>query len=466
MTSILTKNPILKLDSYKSAHWLTYPPGTTGMYDYFESRGGKFGSTIFFGLQYLLKEYLSTPITDADVVEAKEVLEEHGEPFNAEGFGKIVANGGHWPVRIKAVPEGLEVPTRNILLSLESTGGADTFWAASWLETQIVRMWYPITVATNSYYCKRIILEHLLETANDPWSEIYFKLHDFGARGVSSHESSGIGGMAHLVNFRGTDTVEGLMFARAYYGEHMAGYSIPAAEHSSITSWGRERELLAYRNMINQFLKPGKVVACVSDSFDIFNAIENLWCGELLDQVKNSGGCLVIRPDSGDPSSMVLRCLQALENKVGMQKNMRGFKILPPYFKLIQGDGINIDSLRDILVTMTAHKYSTSNIAFGMGGGLLQQLDRDTQKFALKCSEITTATGSVVPVFKNPVTDLGKVSKSGRLSLVLEGGEFKSVPADSTKADILEVVFENGKILREQTFASVRENSERNLSRT
>jgi len=327
-------------------------------------------------------------------------------------------------------------------------------------------MWYPITVATNSYYCKRIILEHLLETANDPWSEIYFKLHDFGARGVSSHESSGIGGMAHLVNFRGTDTVEGLMFARAYYGEHMAGYSIPAAEHSSITSWGRERELLAYRNMINQFLKPGKVVACVSDSFDIFNAIENLWCGELLDQVKNSGGCLVIRPDSGDPSSMVLRCLQALENKVGMQKNMRGFKILPPYFKLIQGDGINIDSLRDILVTMTAHKYSTSNIAFGMGGGLLQQLDRDTQKFALKCSEITTATGSVVPVFKNPVTDLGKVSKSGRLSLVLEGGEFKSVPADSTKADILEVVFENGKILREQTFASVRENSERNLSRT
>ena len=157
MLNTPTKNPILNLDSYKSAHSLNYPPGTTGsVLDYFESRGGKFGSTIFFGLQYLLKEYLSTPITDADVSEAKEVLEEHGEPFNAEGFGKIVANGGYWPVRIKAVPEGLEVPTRNILLSLESTGGADTFWAASWLETQIVRVWYPITVATQSYYCKRI----------------------------------------------------------------------------------------------------------------------------------------------------------------------------------------------------------------------------------------------------------------------------------------------------------------------
>jgi nicotinamide phosphoribosyltransferase len=191
-----------------------------------------------------------------------------------------------------------------------------------------------------------------------------------------------------------------------------------------------------------------------------------MWCGELHDQIKTSGGCLVIRPDSGDPSSMVLKCLQHLEDRVGMTKNMRGFKVLPPYFKLIQGDGINLDSIWEILTTMTQYKYSTSNLAFGMGGGLLQQLDRDTQKWALKCSEITTESGGAIPVFKNPVTDLGKVSKSGRLSLVLEGGEFKSVPADSTKADILEVVFENGKILREQTFASVRENSERNLSRT
>jgi nicotinamide phosphoribosyltransferase len=458
-------NPILMTDSYKASHWLQYPPGTTGMYDYMESRGGKFGSTIFFGLQYLIKEYLTVPITDADVVEAKEVFEAHGEPFNAEGFGKIVANGGHWPIRIKAVPEGMEVPTRNIVMSLESTGGADTFWSASWVEAMHVRNWYPCTVATQSYYCKRIILEHLLETANDPWSEIYFKLHDFGARGVSSHESAGIGGMSHLVNFRGTDTLEGIMFARAYYGEPMAGYSIPAAEHSSITSWGRERELLAYRNMINQFLKKDKVVACVSDSFDIFNVIENMWCGELLDQVKNSGGCLVIRPDSGDPPAMVLRCLQTLENKLGMVKNMRGYKVLPPYFKLIQGDGINIDSLREILTTITAHKYSTSNLAFGMGGGLLQMLDRDTQKWALKCSEITTDAGTTVPVFKDPITDPGKVSKSGRLSLIMANGEFKSVPAESTKSDMLETVFENGKLLREQTFTSVRANSEKNLSR-
>ena len=458
-------NPILNVDSYKSSHKWQYPPGTTGMYDYLESRGGTFGSTLFFGQQYLSKEYLTTPITAAHVIEAKEFFEAHGEPFPVEGFDQIVANGGYWPVRIKTVKEGTEVPTRNILLSLESTGGPDTFWAASWLETQIVRTWYPTTVATLSYYCKRVILEHLLQTANDPWSEIYFKLHDFGGRGVSSHESAGIGGMAHLVNFRGSDTVEGIMFAREYYGEPMAGFSIPAAEHSSITSWGRERELLAYRNMVKQFCKPGKIVACVSDSYDIFNAIENMWCGELLDEVKDSGATLVIRPDSGDPPSMVLRVMQTLERKLGMINNMRGYKILPPYFKVIQGDGINIDSLRDILVTLTNNHYSTSNIAFGMGGGLLQQVNRDTQKFALKCSEITTDTGITVPVFKDPVTDPGKVSKSGRLSLTFRNGEFKTVPEGSVPTSLLETVYENGKITKEFTLAEVRSNSERNLSR-
>ena len=255
------------------------------------------------------------------------------------------------------------------------------------------------------------------------------------------------------------------MFARAFYGEPMAGFSIPAAEHSSITSWGRDRELLAYRNMIQKFLRKDKTVACVSDSYDIFNVIENMWCGELLDEVKATGGCLVIRPDSGEPPAMVLRCLQTLENKLGMTRNMRGYKVLPPYFKIIQGDGINIDSLREILTTITYHKYSTSNLAFGMGGGLLQMLDRDTQKWALKCSEITTDTGATVPVFKDPVTDPGKLSKSGRLSLIMEGGEFKSVPAGSTKSDLLQVVFEDGKLMRDMKFSEVRNNSEKNLSR-
>jgi nicotinamide phosphoribosyltransferase len=464
-------NPILNLDSYKSTHPEQYPPGTNSMFDYLESRGGQFGSTIFFGQQYLTKEYLTIPITHAHVDQAKTFFTCHfgtDDPayFPEMGFRKMVDNGGFWPVRIKTVAEGTEVPTRNMLLSLESTGGPDTFWATSWLETQIVRNWYPTTVATLSYYCKKIILESLMESANDAWAEIYYKLHDFGGRGATCFEAAGIGGMSHLVNFRGSDTVGGIIFAQEYYGEPMAGNSIAAMEHSSVTSWGKERELLAYRNMVKKFCKPGRIVACVSDSYNIYNAIENMWCDELLDEVKNSGGCIVIRPDSGDPPTVVLKCLQALERKLGMTKNFKGFKVLPPYFRLIQGDGINIDSLAEILRVVLANKYSASNLAFGMGGGLLQQVNRDTQKFALKCSEITTTSGEVVPVFKDPITDPGKTSKSGKLDLIYEKGEFKSVPFGTSKNNSQMVtVYEDGKLTNNFSFSEVRKASEKNLPR-
>ena len=464
-------NPILLVDSYKSTHPVQYPEGTASMFDHLESRGGQFGTTIYFGQQFINKEYLTIKITHDHVDEAKDFFVGHfgtDDPayFPEMGFRKMVDDGGHWPVRIKTVAEGTEVPTRNMLLSLESTGGPETFWAASWLETQIVRNWYPTTVATLSYYCKKIILEALMETSNDPWGEVYYKLHDFGGRGATCHEAAGIGGMSHLINFRGSDTVEGIMFARDYYGEKMAANSIAAAEHSSITSWTRERELLAYRNMVKKFCKPGRVVACVSDSYDIYNAIENMWCDELRDEVKNSGGCIVIRPDSGDPPSVVLKCLQTLERKLGMTKNMRGFKLLPPYFRLIQGDGINIDSLAEILRVIMQAGYSASNLAFGMGGGLLQLVNRDTQKFALKCSEITTIRGEVIPVYKDPVTDPGKTSKSGKLDLIFESGQFKSVPFGTAKNNSQMItVYEDGKIMHDFSFADVRKNSEKNLPR-
>ena len=113
-------------------------------------------------------------------------------------------------MRIRAVPEGSVVPVRNALMTVESTDERVP-WIVSWLETQLVRLWYPLTVATLSWHIKRRIFEYLARTSDDPLGELPYKLHDFGARGVSSAESAGIGGMAHLVNFRGSDTVEGVI---------------------------------------------------------------------------------------------------------------------------------------------------------------------------------------------------------------------------------------------------------------
>src|SRR5690606_19823988 len=142
--------------------------------------------------------YLSHRVTVEEVEEAKEFFAAHGEPFNYEGWIYIAKDlGGKLPVRIRAVPEGTVVPTHNALVTIESTD-PKVFWIVSWLETMLLRVWYPINVATRSRKIKRIIMGALMRSSDDPSGEISFKLHDFGSRGVSSQESAMIGGAAHL----------------------------------------------------------------------------------------------------------------------------------------------------------------------------------------------------------------------------------------------------------------------------
>jgi len=450
-------NIILNTDSYKASHWLQYPPGTTSMFSYIEARGGKHDRTVFFGLQYIIKRYLTQRVTTAMVKEAKAFYAKHGVPFNEEGWMHIVNEcGGKLPVRIRAVPEGTIVPHSNALVTIESTD-PEVFWVASWLETMLLRVWYPINVATASYHCKQTILDYLEKTSDDPAGEIGFKLHDFGARGVSSHESAALGGAAHLVNFMGSDTVIGVALANEYYKSDMAAFSIPAAEHSTITSWGREREVDAYRNMLNQYARPGSLVAVVSDSYNIYDAVEKLWGGELRQQVIDSGATLVVRPDSGEPSVVVRKCLELLDARFGHTWNSKKFKVLN-HVRVIQGDGITEDEIGVILWAVKNAGYSATNVAFGMGGGLLQQHNRDTHKFAMKCSSVTV-NGQEVDVFKDPVDDHGKVSKKGRLDLVSDG-EFRTVrlPAGyaSSWNTVMRTVYEDGESLNETTMDEVR----------
>lgn len=453
---------LMDTDSYKSSHWLQYPPDASGMYSYLESRGGRYGFTLFFGLQYYLQEHLSKPVTLDEVDFASKFFAAHGEPFNREGWLRVLEkHDGRLPVRISAVREGTVVPTHNVLMTVESTD-PELFWVASWIETQLVRLWYPITVATQSFAIKRIIHRYLSETADNPLGELPFKLHDFGARSVSSRESAGIGGMAHLVNFQGSDTCAGVVFANHYYDHEMAAFSIPAAEHSTITMWGREQEVDAYRNMVERFAKPGKLFACVSDSYDLWNVLENVWGDQLRDMVADSGATLVFRPDSGNPTDVVLRSLQIMERKVGTQKNLRGYQVLPSWLRAIQGDGIDEQAIDDILASLKAHNYSASNIAFGMGGALLQKLNRDTQRFAYKCSAATRG-GVEVPVSKSPVTDMSKASKAGRLSLVQQGGKLVTVP-DDRKDNLLVPVFQDGRILTRYTLDEVRKRAGREFA--
>jgi nicotinamide phosphoribosyltransferase len=464
---------VLDTDSYKVSMWKQYPSETKFVSSYIEARGGRFPNTTFFGLQAFLKK-LERRVTRQEVEFARMFWTTHGEPFNYDGWMYIVEKlDGRLPLLIDAIDEGSVVPVHHALLRITNSD-PNCWWLPSWVETSLLRaIWYPTTVCTLSWTIKQIIRKALNETADDEKIAglMPFRLHDFGSRGASSYETAMLGGAAHLVNFMGTDTAVGMLGAMFYYGAPMdpetgvsPGYSIPAGEHSTITSWGRECEVDAFSNMIDQFAGPGKIYAVVSDSYDIFKAAGELWGEKLRKKVQDAGGTLVVRPDSGDPTKVPLQIIEILGEKFGYTVNSKGYKVLADCARVIQGDGVGLDSIQLILDSLIEAGWSAENIAFGMGGALLQQPNRDTQKWAMKASAALVGD-SWRDVFKDPITDPGKTSKKGRLGLVLQAGlgsvsyRTKRVEYIRPGDDLLLPRFMNGKAVNFTTFDEVRDRS-------
>ena len=454
----MTVNPILNTDSYKASHYLQYPPGTEAVFSYVEARGGPYAEALFFGLQAILKSAFARPVTRADIEEAEGLLTAHGLPFHKAGWDLLLdRHGGHLPLEIRAQAEGTVAPVHVPMMTVVNTD-PDFFWLTSYVETALLRVWYPVTVATISHGVRRVIRKALVASADVPDAELPFKLHDFGARGVSSEQSAALGGMAHLVNFQGSDTLSAIVAARRFYHEPMAGFSIPAAEHSTITSWERVNEAAAYENMIRAFSKPGGLFAVVSDSYDLFHAVEHLWGEQLRQKVVDCGATLVVRPDSGDPVEVVSKTVRLLAERFGAEVNTKGYRVLNNV-RVIQGDGVNPVSIQAILDRLLSEGFSASNIAFGMGGALLQKCDRDTMSFAYKASA-AKVNGVWRDVYKDPVTDSGKRSKRGLLGLAegyrtvaVRDGDFQPVEGG---VNLLEPVWRNGELLRDESLAQIR----------
>jgi len=456
---------ITDVDSYKSSHFLQYPEGTDGMFGYAEHRVGGKGDIVFFGLQYILSQLAGRVVTMDSVWDAKRFFEPHGEPFNLKGWMHIVTgHDGKLPLRIRALPEGSVVPEGNALFTVESTCD-QVPWLVSYVETQLVRSWYPITVCTLSFEAKKVIWAALTESSDDPYGQIPFKLHDFGSRGSTSRESAAIGGMSHLVNFQGTDTVVGVNLANDVYVHNMAGVSIPAAEHSTITAWGKDREGDAYENMLDQFAKPGALVAVVSDSYNLWDALQRQWGERLRPKIQESGATVIVRPDSGDPIHIVLETLKRLEDNFGTITNSKGFKILNNV-RVIQGEGMNLQIIHDLYSAMLASKWSADNVAVGMGSGLLQDVRRDDHRFAYKVSAIRI-NSQWQDVFKEVATDPSKASKRGRLDVVWKDDDYFTKRLlwgqEEYLGSMMHKVFENGEITAMDTLDNIRERTNRNF---
>jgi nicotinamide phosphoribosyltransferase len=453
------KNFCLQTDAYKETHWMQYPKGTEYVFSYLESRGGTFNTTVFFGLQYYLQKYFEGSRITQQLIDEAEVFCNQvfggNKYFNRNGWEYILDKyGGKIPVEIKAVKEGTIVNTGNVLITVCNTDPKVPF-ITNFIETTLLNVWYPITVATLSFHIKMLIKKYC-EMAGEEVSP--YHLNDFGMHGVSSPESAGIGGAAHLTSFEGTDNLEGIQCAMDHYDSGVCGGSVMAAEHSTVTAYGKANEAVAYKAIIDACAKKS-VVSLVSDSYDIINAVENIYGYELYDYILSGDKKLIVRPDSGDPVDVSSKVLNMLYTKFGGEENYKGYKLLNPKIGMIYGDGINYKSIEAILNRLVVkEKFAPSNVIFGMGGGLLQQLNRDTQRFAFKCSAICV-DGVWKDVYKDPKTDPQKVSKRGRLKLVKEkNGIYFTYPLEQAYGvDELETVFKDGDIIRNQNFDNVRE---------
>lgn len=458
-------NIMLATDSYKASHHAMLPEDLEYMESYGESRGGEFYFTVFFGMQYYLKSYLGgVQVTEEKIKEAVEFYNQHfgiDNVFNEAGWRHILTkHGGKLPLKIEAVKEGSIIPTSNMLYKISSTD-KKCAWLVNWVETLLMKTWYPITIATNSIAGKEILKLHW-ETTGET-SNVDFLLHDFGYRGVASEEQAWIGGAAHLLSFKGTDTIAGIRMLQKYYEAPMCGFSVPASEHMVMTVRGRDKEIETYREILRNHGLGTKFenvpLSLVSDTYDVMNVCRFIFddeeCRKLIMERKAP---FVIRPDSGDPAEILDECMTIVADKFGYTTNSKGFKTVYNKIKFLQGDGITIYTMHEILNKLEAKGWSIDNLIFGSGGGLLQSFNRYTLKFAIKAAYAIIG-GVGVDVYKDPITAKGsKKSKRGILRTIFnpEFG-YKTINQYDTVEgeDMLQLVFLNGDLFNIQTYEDI-----------
>ena len=459
---MIENNICLLTDSYKVTHHYFYPKGTEKIYSYLESRvGAEFNKTIFYGLQYIIKKYLEGQIVTGEKIdEADKLMAAHlGEGiFNRAGWEYILdKHDGKLPIEIKAVAEGTPVDVSNVLMTVENTD-KKSYWLPNYLESLLLQVWYPSTVATLSAEVRKLS-NFYLEVTGSCKENLDFMLHDFGYRGSSSTESSMLSGSAHLLSFSGTDTIPALTIPENYYNDSdVYGFSVQATEHSVMTSLGPEGELSQILNVIDN-AKDG-VLSMVIDSYNYRNFLTEAGRsgGELNNAILNfldvEGNKVVFRPDSGEPVSTTIDCLNLLSDGFGSHLTDDGYKVFDLNIGLLWGDGLNYHKIRDILFAMKSNGWAAENIIFGMGGGLHTAVNRDTQRNAFKCSA-QLRDGQWHDIFKNPL-DSSKKSKTGRFKLINDNNSFKTVSIDADGEDCLQTVFRNGELLIDDKFRDIK----------
>lgn len=485
-------NPMLLADFYKLSHRAQYPEHTETVYSTWIPRSSHLpdvDKVVAFGLQIFIKDWLISYFNRYFFCEDPENIIDDYKRIVKFTLGiddpptdHIMAlwDLGYLPLRIRAVPEGTQVPLRVPVFTIENTK-PEFFWLTNYFETLLsCEIWQPMTSATIAYEYRKVADKYALKTTGST-DGVNFQCHDFSMRGMEGVEPSAKSGMGHLLSFTGTDTIPAILAAEKYYGANveteLIGASIPATEHSVMCSYGQD-EYGAFKRLLTE-VYPNGFVSIVSDTWDLWKIMTEI-LPSLHNEIMNRDGRLVIRPDSGDPVDIICGddygvpgsteastkgVIELLWDEFGGTVTEQGYKVLDTHVGAIYGDSINLDRQKRIFERLEKKGFASTNIVFGVGSFTYQLQTRDTFGQAMKATQVTIG-GNEINIFKDPITDKGHIKKSltGRVvvvpdllnSLMVQDGLTSDYQDIWLELDLLQDVFVDGKLVREQTFSEVR----------
>lgn len=492
----MKKNLILNTDSYKNRHWEMLHTDIRYLQSIITARNAKKAQLdtryiTLFGIAAMLRD-LAQGISREDIEEAEYFSHLHRSPINTANWEYLLNTyGGKLPVVIHAPQEGSLIPLNMPMVRIENTD-PKCAWLVSFLETMMLRhIWYGSTIATNCMSLKKVFHRTLSRHIGDhalPMAD--YMLHNFGARGGSSYESEELSSMAHALYFKGSDSMLANRALFDLYGkdESIALSSVTASEHSvscSLSDFEKRNDFAIAVRMLDILEKELNrrdetggsqpvIVSAVIDTYDPYRFAGEFIGERLKDRVAalgNRGGKLVLRPDSGDPLQQPILIAKVLMDKFGYHTNMKGYKVLPEFLGILQGDGVNPKSIAQIIDNLDNEKIAISNLVFGMGGKLVMpENGRDTYSFAQKATAQKLGGEEWQPLLKAPITDTGKLGLSGHLSTFYNRHshlyqaldiEEMAIRQDDSWQDVMVKQFENGEITHREDFATIRHRANR-----
>jgi len=475
-------------DFYKSGHVFQYAKGTEYVYSNWTCRSDRWAhvlpnfdhKVVFFGLQgvcqWLLidlwkREFFDRP-KDEVVAYYKRRMD------SSLGLGAVTVQHiadlhdlGYLPVRIKALPEGSRVDIRVPMFTIINTE-PKFFWVTNYIETQLsAELWKAMTSATTAYEYRRLFDYYAEETGIDK-SFVQWQGHDFSFRGMSGITDASQSGAGHLLSFTGTDSIAAIDYLENYYGgEELIGGSVPATEHSVMCMGGEGGEIETFRRLITE-IYPSGIVSIVSDTWDFWQVLTE-YTVTLKEEILARNGKVVFRPDSGDPVKIIVGdpdapvgspaykgAVWCLWEIFGATITPTGYKTLDSHVGLIYGDSISLERAKTILKGLELKGFSSANIVFGVGSFTYQYVSRDTFGTAIKATW-GQVNGEARELFKDPKTDNGiKKSACGLIRVEKENGHYVMHDHQTWEQEVqglLATVFEDGKLIRFQTLADIRE---------